>query len=156
MDNNNSLQTMITKNFLSLEQVKELALLGVTFDDSEMVYRVYRDTLETELHERTTWKKELSSTIYEAESDSNFYPAPTLSEVLDRLPKILIVDEDFKMEVILHINWVIVNRDKEYWEVEYYSKHLDEFSSKKKLLIDAAFETLKWVAINYPEQLNNR
>ncbi len=72
---------MQSKNFLSIDQVKELASVGVKFENSEFIYRVHAENTEDEAilsAERETLKY--------LDKNVPTYDRPSVGEILDELP----------------------------------------------------------------------
>ena len=121
---------------LTIEQVKQLEAKGVTFDDTLLVHF----TAQGEENAQLIAMDSVCYMTYPNEDGQDYTPAPTLQEVLDKLPKIL----EGEYELTLSHSWINEGYMVNY---EIWDNCKDNNPSNENPLT-ASFDLLNWVVDN--------
>lgn len=138
---------MISKQVLSIDQMKHLQELGLNTSDASMCYCCFYGNIEE------VWELEIYEDVINQKRDSSFWeiiPSYTLQDILDKLPKEIKTSTD--------TYWLTVSSGCDVWCI-YYSMsvgfdYYKEFKSES--LLDTAYEMLCWCIENgYIKELKN-
>ena len=122
---------MISKQVLSVEQMKHLQELGLSTSDGSMCFEWNESDADN-----------MVVTSPDADTNYDYYHETyTLQDILDKLPTLIIISSDFYK--------ICIEPSCGYWDIYYYKSDATELISKKsENIIDVAYDMLCWCIEN--------